>query len=71
MSAPNPGRQSPEPSRQSDDQTGQTAHNMKSGGGPTEGSEQSSDNTKGALPSNPKEQVLDQHAKDVTSKTVG
>ncbi|KAH9871558.1 hypothetical protein J1614_005813 [Plenodomus biglobosus] len=70
MSAPNPGRQSPDPSHQTDAQSGQAATNMKSGGGPAQGAEQSSNETKGALPSNPKQQVLDQHAEDVTSKTV-
>ncbi|KAI8937377.1 hypothetical protein NX059_006581 [Plenodomus lindquistii] len=71
MSAPNPGRQSPEPSRNTDAQAGENTSNVnKQGGGPSEGSEQSSDNTKSSLPSNPKEQVLDQHAKDVTSKTM-
>ncbi|KAF2852952.1 hypothetical protein T440DRAFT_391258 [Plenodomus tracheiphilus IPT5] len=70
MSAPNAGRQSPDPSHQSDAQSGQAAQiPNKQGGGPSEGSEQSSDNTKTGLPSNPKEQILDQHAKDVTSKT--
>lgn len=69
MSAPNAGRQSPDPSHQSDAQSGSAANKVAGqGGGPSEGAEKSSDKTKTGLPSNPKH-VLDDHAKEVTSKT--
>lgn len=70
MSAPNAGRQSPEPSRQSDAQSGATSTDPnKHSDGPSEGSEKSSDNTKSGLESNPKH-ILADHADDTTSKTV-
>jgi len=68
MSAPNPGRQSPEPAHQSDAQAGAAANKVAGqGGGPAEGAEKSSDKTKSGLPSNPKH-VLEEHAREVTSK---
>jgi hypothetical protein len=70
MSAPNAGRQSPEPEKQSDAQAGKTTGNANDqGAGPQKGSEKASDDTKGGLPSNP-EHVLAKHAEDTTSKTV-
>jgi hypothetical protein len=68
MSAPNAGRQSPEPEKQSDAQTGQTSSNVNDqGGAPSQGAEKSSDNTKSGLSSNP-EHPLAKHAEETTSK---
>ncbi|KAF1830775.1 hypothetical protein BDW02DRAFT_558216 [Decorospora gaudefroyi] len=71
MSAPNPGRQSPDPARQSEAQSGQTTDNVnKQGGGPQQGAEKASDQAKDhALSSNP-EHPLKQHAEETTSKKV-
>jgi hypothetical protein len=70
MSAPNAGRQSPEPERQNEAQSGQTTDNVnKQGAGPQEGAEKASDNTKNALSSNP-EHPLKEHAEETTSKKV-
>ena len=68
MSAPNAGRQSPEPEKQSDAQAGQTTGNVNDqGGGVEKGSEKNSDDTKGGLSSNP-EHPLAKHAEETTSK---
>jgi hypothetical protein len=70
MSAPNAGRQSPEPERQSDAQTGQTSDNVNNQGGDVaKGSEKNSDDTKSGLSSNP-EHPLAKHADETTSKKV-
>jgi hypothetical protein len=70
MSAPNAGRQSPEPEKQSDAQAGQTSSNVNNQGGDVaKGSEKSSDDTKSALSSNP-EHPLAKHAEETTSKKV-
>lgn len=70
MSAPNPGRQSPDPERQSGAQAGQTTDNVnKQGAGPQEGAEKASDKTKEALSSNP-EHPLKEHSEQTTSKKV-
>ncbi|KAI4612889.1 hypothetical protein J4E80_006944 [Alternaria sp. BMP 0032] len=70
MSAPNAGRQSPEPERQSGAQAGQTSDNVNSqGAGPKEGAEKASDNTKDSLSSNP-QHTLEKHAEETTSKKV-
>lgn len=69
MSAPNAGRQSPEPEKQSVGQSGTTASNPNDqGAGPSEGSKQASENQLSGLSSNPGG-PLDQAAKDKTSKT--
>ncbi|KKY27281.1 putative metallo-dependent phosphatase [Diplodia seriata] len=66
MSAPNAGRQSPEPERQTDaQQQAQAAPNL--GTGPQEGSKQASEQDKSGLSSNPTH-VLEKHAEDTTSK---
>jgi hypothetical protein len=68
MSAPNQGRQSPEPEQQSDAQAGSTSSNVNNqGGGPSEGAEKSSDNTKSGLSSNPTH-PLEKHSEETTSK---
>lgn len=68
MSAPQPGRQSPDPEHQSDAQSGQTSSNVNDqGAGPAGGSEKSSDSTKDSLSSNPTH-PLAKHAEEVTSK---
>ncbi|KAH7088030.1 hypothetical protein FB567DRAFT_441050 [Paraphoma chrysanthemicola] len=70
MSAPNAGRQSPEPEKQSNAQSGSTSTNVnEQGGGVAKGSEKNSDDTKGGLESNPKH-ILQDHAEEVTSKKV-
>lgn len=70
MSAPNPGRQSPDPSRQSGAQAGQISDNVnEQGAGPKEGAEKASDNTKDSLSSNPSH-PLKEHSEEVTSKKV-
>lgn len=64
------GRQSPDPEHQSDSQAGQTSDNVnQQGGGPQQGSEKASDETKSGLPSNP-EHVLKKHSEETTSKKV-
>ncbi|THX78417.1 hypothetical protein D6D04_05782 [Aureobasidium pullulans] len=70
MSAPNAGRQSPEPENQSSkQQAAPTAGNPnQQGAEPNEGSKQASDNQKDGLSSNPTG-PLDQAAKDKTSKS--
>lgn len=68
MSAPNAGRQSPEPEKQSEAQSGQTSSNVNDqGGAPKEGAQQASKDTKGGLASNP-EHPLAKHAEETTSK---
>lgn len=71
MSAPQPGRQSPDPERQSDAQAGQTSDNVnKQGGAPSEGNAQEvSDDQKSGLSSNPSH-PLAKHAEETTSKKV-
>ncbi|EUC37806.1 hypothetical protein COCVIDRAFT_114232 [Bipolaris victoriae FI3] len=70
MSAPNAGRQSPDPERQSGAQAGQISDNVnQQGAGPKEGAEKSSDNTKDTLSSNP-EHPLKEHSEETTSKKV-
>lgn len=66
MSAPQPGRQSPDPERQSDAQKGQIA-DASHGSGPKEGSKDASEQSKSALSSNP-EHILAKHAEETTSK---
>lgn len=68
MSAPQQGRQSPDPERQSEAQAGQPASNVnQQGGGPEQGSEKASDEAKSGLSSNP-EHPLAKHAEETTSK---
>lgn len=67
MSAPQQGRQSPEPERQSDAQTGQQAQPNQQGG-ETKTKEQS-DDQKAGLSSNPTH-ILEKHSEETTSKTV-
>jgi len=69
MSAPNPGRQSPEPETQSHAQVGATTESGKidESSGKEEGKGQD-DQTSG-LSSNPTH-ILEQHANDTTSKDV-
>lgn len=67
MSAPQQGRQSPEPENQSDAQKGQQAQPNQQGG-ETE-TQKKSDDSKNNLPSNP-EHVLAKHAEETTSKKV-
>ncbi|KAH8732431.1 Abscisic acid G-protein coupled receptor-domain-containing protein [Phaeosphaeriaceae sp. PMI808] len=68
MSAPSAGRQSPEPEKQSDAQTGQTSGNVNDqGGAPSQGSAKASNQAKSSLSSNP-EHPLAKHAEEVTSK---
>ncbi|ORY17808.1 hypothetical protein BCR34DRAFT_529929 [Clohesyomyces aquaticus] len=70
MSAPNTGRQSPEPEHQTHDQSGSmTSKANEQGGAPskTQNAQQNSDDTKDGLPSNP-EHVLAEHAESTTSK---
>jgi hypothetical protein len=68
MSAPNPGRQSPEPEKQTEAQSGQTSKNVNDqGGAPSKGAEKASDDTKGGLESNPTH-PLAKHAEETTSK---
>jgi hypothetical protein len=70
MSAPNAGRQSPEPERQNEAQSGQTTDNVnQQGAGPKEGAEKASDNTKDSLSSNPTH-PLEKHSEETTSKKV-
>jgi len=69
MSAPNAGRQSPEPENQSNAQSGTTTSNVNDqGGAPKQGNAQeNSDDTKNALSSNPTH-PLEKHAEEKTSK---
>jgi hypothetical protein len=67
MSAPQQGRQSPEPETQTDAQAGQQAQPNQQGGD-TE-TQQKSDDSKNSLPSNP-EHVLAKHSEETTSKKV-
>jgi len=69
MSAPQQGRQSPDPERQSDKQMGQAADNVnKQGGAPSqEYAKEASNEQKSNLSSNPTH-PLAQHTQDVTSK---
>ena len=71
MSAPNQGRQSPEPENQSSKQgAAPTAGNPnQQGAEPQQGSQQASKDQLAGLESNPTG-PLDQAAKDKTSKTV-
>jgi hypothetical protein len=70
MSAPNAGRQSPEPEQQdAKQQSAPTANPGKQGAGPEEGSQQASKDQLAGLESNPTG-PLDQAAKDKTSKTM-
>jgi hypothetical protein len=71
MSAPNAGRQSPEPEKQTEAQSGQTSSNVNDQGGADsfEGdAKEASKDTKEGLSSNP-EHPLAKHAEDTTSKT--
>ncbi|KAF2872040.1 hypothetical protein BDV95DRAFT_571268 [Massariosphaeria phaeospora] len=71
MSAPNAGRQSPEPEQQTNAQQAEPvgANPNKQGAGPKQGNAQdASDDQKGALSSNPTH-PLAKHAEDTTSKT--
>jgi hypothetical protein len=65
MSAPQQGRQSPEPENQTDAQKGQQAQ-PNNQGGETE-TQQKSDDQKSALPSNPTH-ILEKHSEETTSK---
>ncbi|KAL5120689.1 hypothetical protein ACEQ8H_001438 [Pleosporales sp. CAS-2024a] len=71
MSAPNnAGRQSPEPEKQSDAQTGPTTTGNvvnDQGAGPKQGAAKASDDAKSGLSSNP-EHPLAKHAEQTTSK---
>lgn len=67
MSAPQQGRQSPEPENQSDAQKGQQAQPNQQGGDSK--TKEKSDDQKAGLESNPTH-ILEQHSKDTTSKTV-
>ncbi|PNS20814.1 hypothetical protein CAC42_2745 [Sphaceloma murrayae] len=69
MSAPNQGRQSPEPERQSDSQKNPhgAAPNQQGGAPSLEHGKEQSDKQKGALESNPKG-PLEDAAKEKTSK---
>jgi hypothetical protein len=70
MSAPQQGRQSPEPENQSDSQKGSQASNVNDqGGAPTTGknAEQASDDQKSNLSSNPTH-PLAKHSEETTSK---
>ncbi|KAF1959695.1 hypothetical protein CC80DRAFT_489801 [Byssothecium circinans] len=69
MSAPNAGRQSPDPENQSSGQSGATTTNInKQGGAPSqEHAKEASDNQKAGLSSNPTH-PLEKHAEEKTSK---
>ncbi|KAF2712088.1 hypothetical protein K504DRAFT_464174 [Pleomassaria siparia CBS 279.74] len=69
MSAPNPGRQSPEPENQTEGQSGTVASNPnEQGGAPTDSSaKEASNEQKSKLPSNP-EHILAASAEEKTSK---
>ncbi|KAJ4313511.1 hypothetical protein N0V94_006897 [Neodidymelliopsis sp. IMI 364377] len=68
MSAPQQGRQSPEPERQSDAQTGAQAGNPNQQGGDSKTKEASEDQKSG-LSSNPTH-PLEKHSEETTSKKV-
>ena len=65
MSAPQQGRQSPEPENQSDAQKGQQAQPNQQGGETQ--TQEKSDDQKAALPSTPTH-VLEKHSEETTSK---
>lgn len=67
MSAPQQGRQSPEPETQSDAQKGQQAQPNQQGGDSK--TQEKSDDSKNSLPSNPTH-ILAEHSKETTSKKV-
>lgn len=67
MSAPQQGRQSPEPETQTDAQQGQEAKPNNQGG--ESKTQEKSDDSKNNLPSNP-EHILAKHAEETTSKKV-
>jgi hypothetical protein len=69
MSAPNAGRQSPEPENQSGAQAGATTSNVNDqGGAPSHGNaKENSDDTKSGLSSNPTH-PLEKFAEEKTSK---
>lgn len=67
MSAPQQGRQSPEPERQSDAQQGQQAQPNAQGG--ENKTQEKSNDQKGGLPSNPTH-ILAEHSEQTTSKKV-
>ncbi|KAF2633955.1 hypothetical protein BU25DRAFT_16579 [Macroventuria anomochaeta] len=67
MSAPQQGRQSPEPERQSDAQKGQQAQPNQQGAETK--TQEKSDDQKSGLPSNPTH-ILEKHSEETTSKTV-
>ena len=70
MSAPNPGRQSPEPEKQTGAQQGVPASNVNDqGGAPSQGTKQANEDSKGGLSSNPTH-PLEKHAEETTSKKV-
>ncbi|CAO2648051.1 Nn.00g089730.m01.CDS01 [Neocucurbitaria sp. VM-36] len=71
MSAPQPGRQSPEPERQSNAQSGSTTDKANQQGGAPEGgnAQEVSDEHKQGLSSNPTH-PLEKHAEETTSKKV-
>jgi hypothetical protein len=70
MSAPNAGRQSPEPEQTTNAQTGKTAGGQADAG-PTDGNAQTkSDDQKSGLSSNP-DSVMDKAAEAKTSKSTG
>ena len=67
MSAPNAGRQSPDPERQTDAQQSGAQANPTLGTGPEQGSKKASEQDKNSLSSNPAH-VLEKHANETTSK---
>ncbi|KAF2644966.1 hypothetical protein P280DRAFT_184634 [Massarina eburnea CBS 473.64] len=69
MSAPNAGRQSPEPGRQSEGQAGATTTNINNQGGAPENknAQEASNDQKAGLSSNP-EHPLEKSAQEKTSK---
>ncbi|OJD28785.1 ser thr protein phosphatase family [Diplodia corticola] len=67
MSAPNAGRQSPDPEHQTDAQQKGPQAAPHLGSGPDEGSKQASEQDKSALSSNPTH-ILEKHAEETTSK---
>ena len=67
MSAPQQGRQSPEPETQSDAQSGQQVQQPNQQGGESN-TEKKSDDQKSGLPSNPTH-ILAKHSEETTNKT--
>ncbi|GME25574.1 Metallo-dependent phosphatase [Neofusicoccum parvum] len=68
MSAPNAGRQSPDPERLTDaQQKGAQSAPNDLGAGPDKGSKQASEDQKSGLSSNPTH-ILAKHAEETTSK---